>query len=346
MDSSVFDGVPDSVPDAGSERCAVVGDGSMGATLAHVIAAGGRPCTLWCRSPETARAIERDHRHPGRPAHALDPRLRATASLASAVEGAALVVVAVHSAAFGEMAREIGALATAGQALFSATKGIEHPSLRLMSDLLGEAAPGCAVGTIGGTNITGEIMAGQLSSLVVASPQAQARARAAAALGAPHLVVLATADLYGVELFSVLKNAVSIAAAIGMGAGLGYNALGLVVARALAEVRALGAALGADPRVLDGPAGIGDVFLTASSPQSLNRRLGMELGGGRRLDEIVAELPEVPEGIGAVRAVRPLAERAGLALPVCAAVERIMEGVEPPRALGRAVIEAYREGVG
>lgn len=331
---------------AGFDRCAVVGDGSMGTTLAHVIAAGGRECVLWCASPEAAEAVNGAHRHPARPGQALDPRLRATHSLADAVAGAPLVIVAVHSTAFRQAAAEIGARATPDQALFSATKGIEHPSLRLMTDLLHEAAPECAAGTIGGTNITPEIMAGQLSSLVVASASAQARAMAARVLAAPHLVVVPSADRFSVELVSVLKNAASIAAAIGTGAGMGYNGVGLVVARAMAEVRRLGAALGADAAVFDGPAGIGDVFLTASSPQSLNRRLGMELGRGRRLDEIVAELPEVPEGIGAVRAVRPLAERAGVSLPVCAAVAAIMDGTESPGALERVLIDVYRKEVG
>lgn len=335
-----------SVPVAGAERCAVVGDGSMGATLAHLIAAGGRECALWCRSAEVADAVNRDHRHPARPDHALDPRLRATPSLADAVAGAPLVIVAVHSTGFAQAAREVGRVAAEGAALFSATKGIEHPSLRLMSDLLREAAPNRAIGTLGGTNITGEIMAGQLSSLVVASTDPRARERAARALGAPHLAISRSADRFSVELVSVLKNAVSIAAAIGTGAGMGYNALGLIVARALAEIRAVGVALGADAAVFDGPAGLGDVFLTATSPRSLNRRLGIELGRGRRLGEIVAELPEVPEGIGAVRAVRPLAAGAGVAAPLCAAVERILEGVEPPRALERVLIEPYREESG
>ncbi|HEX6037637.1 NAD(P)H-dependent glycerol-3-phosphate dehydrogenase [Longimicrobium sp.] len=336
----------DSSLPAAPPRCAVVGDGSMGTTLAHVMAAGGHACVLWCASPAAADAVNGDHRHPARPAHALDLRLRATASLGEALAGAGLVVVAVHSTAFAAAAREIGALAEQDTALFSATKGIEHPSLRLMSRVLADAAPGCPVGTLGGTNITGEIMAGQLSSLVVASPSAEARARAARALAAPHLAVVAGADLFSVELVSVLKNTVSIAAAMGLGAGMGYNGLGLVVARTLAEIRALGTALGADPAAFDGPAGIGDVFLTASSPQSLNRRLGMELGQGRRLDEIVAALPEVPEGIGAVRAVAPLAAGAGLSLPVCAAVAEILDGVRPPRALERALIETYRKGMG
>lgn len=327
-------------------RCAVVGDGSMGTTLAHVIAAGGRECALWSPSAGAADAINRDHRHPRRPDHALHPRLVATPSLEDAVAGARLVVVAVHSTSFAETARRLGALVTPGQALFSATKGIEHPSLRLMTDLLREAAPRCAVGTLGGTNITGEIMTGQLSSLLVASPSPEARARAALALGAPHLAVSSSADLFSVELVSVLKNAVSIAAAIGLGAGLGYNGLGLVVAAGMAEIRALGVALGADARAFDGPAGIGDVFLTASSPHSLNRRLGMELGRGRRLEEIVAELPEVPEGIGAVRAVRPLAGGAGLSVPLCAVTGEILEGREPPRALERVLLDTYRKGAG
>ena len=322
-------------------RCAVVGDGSMGTTLAHVAAAGGHPCTLWCRTAEAADAVARDRRHPARPSHALDARLRATASLAEAVDGASLVLVAVHSTGFAAAARALGGLVHPGQALFSATKGIEHPSLRRMSAVLAEAAPGCAVGALGGTNVTGEIMAGQVSSLVVASASPRARAAAARALSAPHLVILPTDDVFSLELVSVLKNVVSIAAAIGLGAGMGHNALGMVVARGMAEIRALGAALGADAAVFDGPAGIGDVFLTATSPQSLNRRLGMELGTGRALDEVVAGLPEVPEGIGAVRAVRPLAEGTGVALPLCAAVEGILEGREPPGALARALLVAH-----
>jgi len=324
-------------------RCAVVGDGSMGTTLAHVIAAGGHECTLWCRSAETAAAIARDGRHPDRPRHALDPRLRATTSLAEAVDGAALVVVAVHSTEFRGTARALGALATPEQVLLSATKGIELPTLRLMSDLLREAAPECAVGTLGGPNITGEIMDGQASALLVASPSDQARALAVRALSAPHLLVLSTDDLWSVELVSVLKNVAAIAVAIGAGMGMGHNGQGLLLSRALAEIRALVAALGADAGACDGPAGIADLFLTATSPQSLNRRLGMELGRGRRLEEILPELPEVPEGIGAVRASGTLAERAGVALPLCAVTARILEGEEAPGALERVLMEAPQE---
>jgi salicylate synthetase len=111
----------------------------------------------------------------------------------------------------------------------------------------------------------------------------------------------------------VLKNVAAIA--IGAGLGMGFNALGLVFSRGVAEIRALGTALGANAGVFDGPAGTADLFLTASSPRSLNRQLGVELGRGRRLDEVVAELPEVPEGIGAVRACRLLARGLGLGAP-------------------------------
>lgn len=324
-------------------RCAVIGDGSMGTTLAHVIASGGHACALWCRTAEAADAINRDHAHPARPRHALDPRLRATASLEDAVAGVSLVLVAVHSTAFRETARALAPLLSPGVALVSSTKGVELRSLRLMSEVLAEEVPASAVGTIGGTNITPEIMAGQVSALVIASPSAEARAMAARALAAPHLVIETTADLRSVELVSLVKNVASIAVAIGAGAGMGYNAQGLVFARALAEIRTLGAALGIDPRVFDGVAGTGDIFLTASSPQSLNRALGIELGRGRRLDEIVPGLPEVPEGIGAVRATGQMARQAGLSLPLCAVAEQVLEGGTEPGALERALLEAWME---
>ena len=318
---------------------AVVGDGSMGTTLAHVMASRGRRCTLWCHDPVDARAIDREHRHPARPHHALSAALRATPSLEEAVAGAALVVVAVHSTRFRETARALGARVEPGQVLLSATKGIELPSLSLMSQVLGETTPARAVGAITGPNITPEIMEGRLSALLVASPSSAARALAAGALAGPRLRVEGTDDLWSHELAAVLKNVVAIAIGVAAGRGMGFNAQGLVFARGLAEIEALGARLGAAAGAFRGIGGAGDLFLTASSPQSLNRRLGVELGGGAPLDEILRGLPEVPEGIGAVRGCRLLARREGIALPLAEATARILEGEEDAGALERVLME-------
>jgi glycerol-3-phosphate dehydrogenase (NAD(P)+) len=317
----------------------------MGTTLAHVVAAAGRRATLWCRDPETARAIARDGRHPARPGHALSPALVATASLEEAVRGAPLVLVAVHSTEFAATARRLAPLVDGGQALLSATKGIELPSLRRMSDVLREEAGAGTVGAITGLNITPEIMAGQLSALLVASPSAEARALAARMLATPRLLVETTGDLRSAELASVLKNVAAIAVGIATGLEMGFNARGMVFARGLAEVESLGTALGAAPAAFHGIGGTGDLFLTAASPQSLNRRLGIELGQGRTLEEIVAALPEVPEGIGAVRACRLLADRAGMRLPLCRATAEIMDGEARTDALERALVH-MREGAG
>ena len=329
---------------AGAERAApapvaVVGDGSMGVTLAHVMASRGRRCLLWCDDPAAARAVNHEHRHPARPRHALSAELRATDSLEEAVAGAALVVVAVPSTRFRETSRVLGALVGPGQVLLSATKGIELPSLSLMSPLLGEAAPDAAVGAIMGPNITPEIMEGRPTTLLVASPSPAARERAAAALAGPRLRVEGTGDLPSHELASVLKNVVAIAVGVAAGRGMGFNAQGLVFARGLAEIEALGARLGAAVEAFRGIGCVADLFLTASSPQSLNRRLGVELGGGASLDDVLRGLPEVPEGIGAVRACRLLAQREGMRLPLAGVTARILEGKEDAGALERVLMQ-------
>lgn len=326
------------------ERVAVVGDGSMGTTLAHVMATNGHDVTLWCRDEAAADAVRRDGRHPAWPAWELHGELGATASLEAAVAGASLVLVAVHSTAFRETARAMCPFVDGGQVLLSATKGIEIPGLRLMSAVLREETRADAVGAVAGLNITPEIMAGQLSALVLASPSSAARALVRRALETPRLPVEETDDLLSAELAAVLKNAAAVAVGIAGGREMGWNGRGMVFARGLAEVEALGARLGATPAAFRGIGGLGDLFLTACSPQSLNRRLGLELGQGRALGEILRGLPEVPEGIGAVRAARAFARRLGVRLPLCEATAAILEGEAGPEALERALTDEGPHG--
>jgi glycerol-3-phosphate dehydrogenase (NAD(P)+) len=311
----------------------------MGATLAHAIATGGRTCALWCSDPASAEAVRRDRRHPARPRYELSPDVAATHSLEEAVSGASLVVVSVPSPAFRDTARALGPLLDPAQVLLSSTKGIELPGLATMSELLRECTGATAVGAIAGPNITPEIMSGQLTPLLIASPSREARELAEQVFSAAPLQVHLSDDLRSVELAGVLKNVVSIALGIGLGRGMGWNAQGLLFARGLQEIGTLMGALGADPAVLQGMAGVGDIFLTACSPQSLNRTLGMELGRGIEMDKVVGGLPEVPEGIGAVRGARLLARRLGLSLPVCEATAEILEGEAPADALERVLME-------
>lgn len=310
----------------------------MGTTLAHVIASGGHGCVLWCWDADHAQAITRDRRHPARPGMVLSAALRATSSLRDAVGGAALVVVSVASGDLRRTARAMAPFICPEQVLLSSTKGIELATLSCMSALLAEETSASAVGAITGPNITPEIMAGQPTAITVASPSPEAREMAIAALGSPRLRVDALADLRSLEMASVLKNVVAIAVGIAAGREMGYNAQGLVFARGLAEIESLLDQLGMDGAACRGDAVLGDLFLTATSAQSLNRRLGVELGRGVAIDEVLRGLPEMPEGIGAVRGCRMLARRMDMRLSVCEAAARILEGEAGPRALEGALM--------
>lgn len=318
---------------------AVLGDGSMGTALAHVAAVAGRSSRLWCRSPAGADAINQTHRNePMFGARTLAPTLRATADLAAAVRGADLVIAAVHSTKFRELAKQLRPLVTADQILLSSTKGIDVGSLKRMSQILAEEAGAAVVGTIGGANITPEIIDGKLTAIVVATTSREATAKVAQLLETPNFIVYANDDLVGVEAIGALKNVAAVALGIGAGLDFAMNARSFLLTRAVAEIRHLVVRLGGSAETFMGQAGLADLFLTCTSPQSLNRQLGIDLGRGKSLAEIVAGLKEVPEGITTIRACRALARSCGVVLPIAEVTASILEGELPATALEQATV--------
>jgi glycerol-3-phosphate dehydrogenase (NAD(P)+) len=208
-----------------------------------------------------------------------------------------------------------------------------------MSEILAKETGTAAVGVVAGANITPEIVSGDLTAIVVASRDSQVTTLAKHCLESPELRVSCSGDLLSIELAAALKNVVAIGVGIAAGLGLGFNARSIVFACGLREIARLGAALGADPSVFAGVAGVGDLFLTVSSPDSLNGRLGVALGRSTALVEILADLPETPEGIGSVRACRALARRYDLHLPIAEAVAAILEGERGPEEIEAACRE-------
>lgn len=306
---------------------AILGDGTMGTTLAIAAAAGDRSCVLWCQSAATARSINERRRHDRHfTDHDVAAPLRATTDLREAVQGASLVINATTSTSFRDTARALGSLVTSDQAVFSATKGFDLPSLSRLSSVLREETAAGAVGAISGPNITNEIMAGQLSALVVASTTAESTALCARKLRLPHLPVYTNDDLVGVELSGALKNVVAIAVGIATGLDLGVNARSILITRAIAEIRHLSLELGAKPNTFFGLAGIADLYLTTTSSRSLNWQIGLGLGKGSKLANILSALAETPEGINTVRACRALAYSRNLSLPICETTCSIVEG--------------------
>jgi glycerol-3-phosphate dehydrogenase (NAD(P)+) len=279
------------------ETVAVIGSGTMGTALAHVVARR-MPCVLWTPSPEVATAINERRRHPVHFAgQLLATSLRATTKLADASDAAELVIIAVGSGQLRTVATEVARVSRPGQAFVSATKGLEANTHLRMSQVLAEVMGTDRVGAISGPNVTTEIMADKPTPIVVASHSRDVVELSLRALSAPPLYVHDSDDLVGVELAGALKNVVAIATGVGFGLGIGDNACSLLFARGLAEIQRLGAALGARPATFLGLAGLSDLFMTATcSTVSMNREFGVKLGAGHSASDILATLTERPEG--------------------------------------------------
>ena len=317
---------------------AVIGAGSMGITLAQRVAAKGRTCHLFALAADKRTQLEKQRRHWLFPDVALAPTLEISRDMASAVARAQLVIVAVPSALFRGVAMALAPHLRREHVVLSATKGLDPHTYQRMSEVLRQVTPAGAVGAISGPNITSEIMREQPTTIVVASRSTTALQLAAQALQGPRLAVHGNRDLIGVELIGALKNVVAMAAGMGKGLGLGVNACAVLLARGLAEIRHLATALGAQPLTFAGLSGISDLYLTCTSPDSLNRRTGIELGRGRALADILAELPERPEGIHSVMACHELAKRLDMRLPIAATTHGILRGWFEASALERAIL--------
>ncbi|MDP3773084.1 MAG: NAD(P)H-dependent glycerol-3-phosphate dehydrogenase [Gemmatimonadales bacterium] len=314
-------------------RIAVVGAGSWGTALADTLAANGGQVTVWAYEPEVADEINRRHRNdlflPEAPLHAA---LRATTDLASAVRDAETVISAAPSHAVRSVMTEAANSLTPGTLVISVSKGLESKGLMRMTEVLGEVLPaGTPVAALSGPTFAREVYERQPTAAAVAGTSAEAAVRAQRVLSAPHFRIYTNDDVVGVELGGALKNVVAIAAGILEGLGLGNNARAALVTRGLAEITRLGVAMGARPMTFAGLAGLGDLVLTATGLLSRNRSLGVELGKGRTLEEILAKRLSVAEGVGTARAAVALGERVGVELPIAREVSHVLFDGKPPK---------------
>ncbi len=318
-------------------RIAVVGAGSWGTTLADLLVAKGDDVLLWAYEPEVAEEINRRHRNdlflPEAPLH---PGVRATTDLGAAVKDAGVVVCVAPSQAVQRVMREAGRSLAAGAIVVSASKGLDGEGRRRMTEVLGAVLPaGTGIAALSGPTFAREVYERQPTAAAVASASADVARAAQMALAAPHFRVYTNDDVIGVELGGALKNVIAIAAGILDGLGLGHNARAALITRGLAEITRLGVALGARAETFAGLAGVGDLVLTATGHLSRNRSLGVELGKGRTLDEVLAKRLSVAEGVETARAAVALAEGAKVELPISREVARVLfEGKSPKQAIG------------
>tara|TARA_Y100000748_G_scaffold300451_1_gene298931 strand:- start:7029 stop:8069 length:1041 start_codon:yes stop_codon:yes gene_type:complete len=294
----------------------VLGGGSFGTTLANLMAREGVPVTLWLRDPDVARQIREQHENPRYlPGIALDERLSVTTDINAALAAAELVFLAIPSSSFRAVLQQIGSQ-LAGKQVVSTTKGIEQPGFLMMSQIVEQEAPDAHVAVLSGPNLAKEIAAGELTATVVASEDEQLCRDVQAVLGCANLRVYASQDRYGVELGGALKNVYAIISGMAAALGMGENTKAMLITRALAEMTRFAVHMGANPLTFLGLAGVGDLIVTCVSPQSRNFQVGHALGKGETLEQGVARLGQVAEGVNTLKVLKQKAAEEGVYMPL------------------------------
>lgn len=310
---------------ADSPIVAVLGGGSFGTVIGNIIARNGNEVRLWLRNAERAASINsaRENRD-YLPGYHLHEKLSATADLAQAARGADVLFVAVPSDSFREVVCEVVSLVSDETVVVSLTKGIEAGGFRLMSQILREEMPENPRGVLSGPNLAREIAAGQISASVIASELPFVNTRIHDLLHCDTFLVYSSHDMFGVELGGALKNVYAILAGVGAALEFGENTVGMLLTRSLAEMSRFAVHMGANPLTFLGLSGVGDLFVTCSSPLSRNYRVGLALGRGQPLDDILADMDQVAEGINTLGLLKQEADRRQVHMPLVAGLHAIL----------------------
>ncbi len=307
------------------QRVAVLGGGSFGTAIANIISCNGHQVFLWMRSAEQAaecrQKLENSRYLPG---YKLNSSLNITADLALAVKDSDLVFVSIPSHSFRAVCKQIQPLLSESCVVISTAKGIEPEGFTLMSQVLAEELPGKKIGVLSGPNFAKEIVQQQQTGTVVASDDDSVINLVQQALSSQTFRVYANHDCYGVELGGALKNIYAIVCGMAAALGAGHNTQAMLLTRSLAEMGRFAQFMGANPMTFLGLAGVGDLILTCTSDMSRNYRVGFALGQGKKLDDIVANLGQVAEGVNTLRQVKQKADEMGVYMPLASGLYAVL----------------------
>jgi glycerol-3-phosphate dehydrogenase (NAD(P)+) len=328
-------------------KIGVIGAGSWGTALADLLARKGFPVILWAYEQELVERMgetrENDLYLPGFP---LAPGLTFTAELREAVAGRELLVLVPPSQVMRRVMQQAAAHIEPGTLLVSAAKGIENDTLQTMSEVLLEVLPAAVaegLSFLSGPSFAREVAAGMPTAVVAAASREQVARRVQEVFSTEAFRVYTNDDVIGVELGGALKNVIAVAAGVSDGLGFGYNTRAAIITRGLAEMTRIGVAMGANPATFAGLAGMGDLVLTCTGDLSRNRTVGMELGRGRKLEEILGGMKMVAEGVKTTLSAYQLASRLGVEAPIIDQMYRILyEGKDPRRAVGDLMLRELK----
>ncbi len=297
---------------------AVVGAGAWGTALAIQAVRAGNSVTLWARDPRRAQAIASSRDNPRLTGHRVPDAVQLVDVLPAAADVVLLAVPMQH------LRKVLGRMAPAAAPFVVCAKGVEAGTLRLPLEVLAERLPGAPAAVLTGPNFAHEIAAGLPAATVIAATDAALRDRITAMLATPSFRLYGNDDPAGAQVGGAAKNVIAIAAGAVIGAGLGENARAALITRGLAELSRLAVALGGRPETVMGLSGLGDLLLTCTGPASRNYSLGLALGRGERLSDVLAARSAVTEGVATAPAL--VARAAGIDLPICTAVADLLAG--------------------
>jgi glycerol-3-phosphate dehydrogenase (NAD(P)+) len=308
------------------QRLSVIGAGAWGTALALAARQAGREVTLWARRPELAEDITRQCENRAYlPGVKVDPDIHVVSSLAEAAGGDA-VLLATTAQHLRSVLRSLAPLLPPKTPVVICAKGIELQSGLLLTQIAEEWLPLCRIAVLSGPTFAAEVARRLPAAVTLAAVDPATGRQLVTALGTAAFRPYLSDDLVGAQIGGAVKNVVAIACGIVAGRGLGDNARAALLTRGLAEMARLGLALGAKRETLMGLSGLGDLALTCNAAQSRNFSLGLQLGQGRRLADILSERRAVTEGVSTAPAVLTLAGRHGVEMPITAGVAEIMNG--------------------
>ncbi|HLO24506.1 MAG TPA: NAD(P)H-dependent glycerol-3-phosphate dehydrogenase [Geobacteraceae bacterium] len=323
-----------------AENIGVIGAGSWGTTLADLLAKKGHIVTLWAYEPELVSEMAATGINSiFLPGISLSPRLKFTGSLREAVAGKELILFVVPSQVVRIVVKNALPHIPANAIIVSASKGIELDTLMTVSQVYEELMPPELYGrfsVLSGPSFAREVALEMPTAVVAASAEAGVARRVQDIFTTPSFRVYTNTDIMGVELGGAIKNVIALAAGISDGLGFGNNTRAALITRGLAEMTRLGRAMGAKGETFAGLAGMGDLVLTCTGDLSRNRTVGMKLGKGLRLAEILAEMRMVAEGVKTAESARNLAIRLGVDMPITEKVYSVLYEDKPAR---EAVVE-------
>jgi len=304
----------------------VLGGGSWGTTVAALVSRNA-PVTLWARSAGIVQEIN-EHRTNEKYLRGirLPVKLAASSDLGAVVAESDVLVMAIPSQNFRSVLESVRDHIRAWVPVISLTKGLEASTRKRMTEVVEEMLPGHPVGVLTGPNLAREIMEGRAAASVLAMKDGGNTELLRPLFNSGLFRVYSNEDVIGCELGGVLKNIIAIAVGMGDGLGAGDNTRAGLITRGLAEITRLGVSLGGRPETFSGLAGMGDLIATCVSPQSRNRHVGLELGRGRHIDEIIRDMVMVAEGVKSAPVVMELSKEHAIRMPIAEDVYKVLTG--------------------